>query len=47
MSSYPGWGSWSFNPVVILALLAAAVAYTRVYRRAAARSFSGLCLCGR
>jgi len=38
MSSYPGWGSWSLNPVVILALLAAAVAYTRVYRRAAARS---------
>ena len=36
--SYPGWGSWSFQPVVILALLVAAVAYTRVYRRAAARS---------
>ena len=32
--SVPGWGSWSFNPVVILALLGAAVLYTRAYRRA-------------
>jgi putative membrane protein len=38
MTSYPGWGSWSFQPVVVLALLAAAVVYARVYRRAAARS---------
>ena len=38
MTSYPGWGSWTFQPVVIIALLAAAVAYARVYRRAAARS---------
>jgi putative membrane protein len=38
MSSAPGWGSWSLNPVVIVALLAAAVLYARVYRRAAARS---------
>jgi cytochrome c oxidase assembly factor CtaG len=38
MSSAPGWGSWSFNPVVILGLLAAAVTYTRMYRRAAART---------
>jgi putative membrane protein len=39
-ASHPGWGSWSFNPIVIIALLAAAAAYTRVYRRAAARSSS-------
>jgi putative membrane protein len=38
MSSAPGWGSWSFNPVVILVLLAAAVIYTRMYRRAGART---------
>ncbi len=38
MSAYPGWGSWSLQPVVVLALAAAAVAYARVYRRAAARS---------
>ncbi len=38
MTSYPGWGSWTFQPVVVIALLAAAVAYARVYRRAAARS---------
>jgi putative membrane protein len=38
MSSYPGWGSWTFQPVVIIALVAAAVAYSRVYRRARARS---------
>ncbi|HEY5046330.1 MAG TPA: cytochrome c oxidase assembly protein [Solirubrobacteraceae bacterium] len=38
MNSAPGWGSWSFNPVVILALLAAAVIYTRMYRRAGART---------
>jgi len=37
-TSLPGWGSWSFQPVVILALLAAAVLYRRMYRRAAARS---------
>jgi cytochrome c oxidase assembly factor CtaG len=36
--SHPGWGSWSFNPIVILALLGAAILYTRMYRRAAARS---------
>ncbi len=34
MTHYPGWGSWSFQPVVIIALVAAAVAYSRVYRRA-------------
>ncbi|MGO9247728.1 MAG: cytochrome c oxidase assembly protein [Solirubrobacteraceae bacterium] len=38
MSSYPGWGSWTFQPVVIVALLAAAVLYARMYRRAAERS---------
>ncbi len=37
-TSLPGWGSWSFQPVVIIALLAAAVAYARIYRRAQARS---------
>src|SRR5271155_2033883 len=37
-SSLPGWGSWSFQPIVILALAAAAVLYRRMYRRAAARS---------
>jgi cytochrome c oxidase assembly factor CtaG len=38
MTSYPGWGSWSFQPIVVIALLAAAAIYTRVYRRARARS---------
>ena len=38
MSSAPGWGSWNLNPIVILVLLAAAVLYTRMYRRAGARS---------
>jgi putative membrane protein len=38
MSSAPGWGSWSFNPVVIVVLLAAAYVYARVYKRAAARA---------
>ena len=37
-TSYPGWGSWSFQPIVIIALLAAAVVYARVYKRAASRS---------
>jgi putative membrane protein len=38
MKSVPGWGSWSFNPIVILALLAAGVLYARAYKRAATRS---------
>jgi putative membrane protein len=38
MSTYPGWGSWTVQPVVIIALLAAAALYRRMYRRAAARS---------
>jgi putative membrane protein len=42
MNSVPGWGSWSFEPVAILALLAASVVYARMYRRAAARSSSGV-----
>jgi cytochrome c oxidase assembly factor CtaG len=37
-SSVPGWGSWTFNPVVILALLAAGFLYSRAYRRASSRS---------
>jgi putative membrane protein len=39
--SHPGWGSWSFNPIVILALLAAGFLYRRMYLRAAARSTKG------
>jgi putative membrane protein len=38
MNSVPGWGSWSFDPLAILALVAASVVYARMYRRAAARS---------
>src|ERR1700683_2811506 len=38
MTSVPGWGSWSLDPLAILALLAAAVLYARMYRRAASRS---------
>ncbi len=38
MSHVPGWGSWTFNPIVILALGLAAVVYMRAYRRAASRS---------
>jgi putative membrane protein len=38
MTSVPGWGSWSLDPLAILALLAAAVLYVRMYRRAASRS---------
>jgi cytochrome c oxidase assembly factor CtaG len=40
LGSAPGWGSWSFNPIVILALLGAAVLYARAYKRASARSAS-------
>lgn len=42
MTSVPSWGSWSFNPVVILALIGAAVLYVRAYRRASARSSAAL-----
>ena len=38
MTHVPGWGSWSFDPLAIVGLLAASALYARVYRRAAARS---------
>lgn len=38
MSNTPGWGSWTLSPVVIIALVAAAVLYGRVYKRAQARA---------
>jgi cytochrome c oxidase assembly factor CtaG len=38
MSTAPGWGSWTFNPPVILALGLAGWLYMRAYRRAAAKS---------
>jgi putative membrane protein len=38
MNHVPGWGSWSPDPIAILALLAASVLYARMYRRAAANS---------
>jgi putative membrane protein len=38
LAAVPGWGSWTFNPIVILALGLAAVVYARAYRRAAGRS---------
>jgi len=34
----PGWGSWSFAPFGIVALIAVAVVYVRMYRRAAQRA---------
>jgi putative membrane protein len=37
-AALPGWGSWTFNPIVILALGLAAWLYARAYRRARARS---------
>jgi len=40
MSHVPGWGSWSFDPIAILALLAASYLYARMYRRARAASRS-------
>jgi putative membrane protein len=38
MNHPPGWGSWSFDPIAILALVAASYLYARMYRRAASRS---------
>lgn len=38
MNHPPGWGSWSFDPIAILALVAASYVYARVYRRAASHS---------
>ena len=40
-ASVPGWGSWTFSPIVIVALLAAGYVYRRMYLRAAARSTKG------
>jgi cytochrome c oxidase assembly factor CtaG len=37
-AAVPGWGSWTFNPIVIAALGLAAWLYIRAYRRAASRS---------
>ncbi|HEX4837090.1 MAG TPA: cytochrome c oxidase assembly protein [Solirubrobacteraceae bacterium] len=34
MNPVPGWGSWSLDPVAILALLVASFVYARMYRRA-------------
>jgi cytochrome c oxidase assembly factor CtaG len=34
----PGWGSWSFDPTVIVALVAASYMYSRMCKRAASRS---------
>ena len=34
----PGWGSWSFNPIIALALIAAVVIYVRMYRRASEKA---------
>lgn len=34
----PGWGSWSFDPVGIVAVIAVAVVYVRMYRRASLRA---------
>jgi cytochrome c oxidase assembly factor CtaG len=38
MNHPPGWGSWSLDPIAIIALLAASYVYARMYRRAASRS---------
>jgi putative membrane protein len=38
MTHVPGWGSWSFSPTAIVALLGALFLYSRMYRRAATRS---------
>jgi len=34
----PGWGSWSFSPVGIVAVIAVSVMYVRMYRRASSRA---------
>jgi cytochrome c oxidase assembly factor CtaG len=41
MRSVPGWGSWTFDPVVILVLIAASVIYARMYRRAGRLASAG------
>jgi len=38
MTTVPGWGSWSLDPLAILGLLAAGLVYARMYKRAAGRS---------
>ncbi len=38
LATLPGWGSWTFTPIVIAALGLAAWLYMRAYRRAAAKS---------
>jgi putative membrane protein len=38
LAAVPGWGSWTFNPIVIVALGLAAWLYMRAYRRAAEKS---------
>jgi putative membrane protein len=40
MRSVPGWGSWNFDPIVILVLLGAITVYWRMYRRARTRSLT-------
>ncbi len=37
-TTVPGWGSWSFDPIIAVALVAAAVTYARMYRRASERA---------
>jgi putative membrane protein len=34
----PGWGTWSFDPLALVALIGVAVLYVRMYKRAASRS---------
>ncbi|HEX5309252.1 MAG TPA: cytochrome c oxidase assembly protein [Solirubrobacteraceae bacterium] len=41
MNSAPGLGSWSFDPIAILALMAASYVYARMYRRARAATRPG------
>jgi putative membrane protein len=38
MNSVPGWASWNFDPLAIIALVGASVVYARMYRRASSRS---------
>ena len=35
---HPGWTSWSFNPIIALALVAAVVVYARMYRKASEKA---------
>src|ERR1700691_3198074 len=38
MTDVPGWGYWTLNPIVVLALARVPWLYTRAYRRAASKS---------